>query len=297
MTVDNISGSSSPSHRGVPRRGPGLPGAVLMTAAAWLQLLALLVSARLGTRLLGPYLAGVFGDDEKAPGDRVFLPVERLIYRLCGIDPEREQRWSVYALSLLAFSFVSVLVALRCSSGCRAPAASTPTTSAAVPAPLSFNTAVSFVTNTNWQNYAGESTMSHLTQMAGLAVQNFVSAAVGLAVAVALIRGLARRRSAHDRQLLGRPRPRHRPHPAAARVRRSPSCSSARASIQNLHGITDGHHGRGRDAGDPRRAGRQPGGDQGARHQRRRLLQRQLGAPVREPERLHQLPRDLRCSC
>ena len=74
-----------------------------------------------------------------------------------------------------------------------------------MPPALAFNTAASFVTNTNWQNYAGESTMSHLTQMAGLTVQNFVSAAVGIAVAVALMRGLARRRSDDDRQLLGRP--------------------------------------------------------------------------------------------
>ncbi len=115
----------------------------------------------------------------KAPGDRVFCPVERLIYRICRVDPEREQRWTVYALSLLAFSVVSFLVSCTCCSGCRASCRSTPRTSAAVPPALSFNTAVSFMTNTNWQTYAGESTMSHLTQMVGLAVQNFVSAAVG----------------------------------------------------------------------------------------------------------------------
>ena len=89
-----------------------------------------------------------------------------------------------------------------------------PTDVGAVPEALSFNTAVSFVTNTNWQNYAGENTMSYLTQMAGLAVQNFVSAAVGLCVAVALIRGLARRRVGHHRQLLGRPRARRGADPA-----------------------------------------------------------------------------------
>ncbi len=124
----------------------------------------------------------------------MFLPVERFIYRLCGIDDSREQRWSVYALSLLAFSLVSVLV-LYALQRFQGALPLNPNGMKGVPAPLSFNTSVSFLTNTNWQNYAGESTMSYLTQMAGLAVQNFVSAAVGLAVAVALIRGLIRRRS------------------------------------------------------------------------------------------------------
>ena len=163
-----------------------------MTAAGWLQLAALVGMIALGTRLLGPYLARVFGGGS-APGDRVFLPVERFIYRLCGVDPEREQRWNVYAYSLLAFSAVSVLF-LYLLQRVQEWLPLNPTDAVSVPAPLAFNTAVSFVTNTNWQNYGGELTMSHLTQMAGLAVQNFVSAAVGLAVAVALIRGLARRR-------------------------------------------------------------------------------------------------------
>jgi K+-transporting ATPase ATPase A chain len=116
------------------------------------------------------------------------------VYRLCGIDERREQRWSTYALSLLAFSFVSVvfLYALQRLQG-HLPL--NPNHLAGVGPSTSFNTSVSFLTNTNWQNYAGESTMSYLTQMMGLAVQNFVSAAVGLSVAVALIRGLTRRRS------------------------------------------------------------------------------------------------------
>ena len=92
---------------------------------------------------------------------------------------------------------------------------------AAVPPELAFNTAVSFVTNTNWQNYGGETTMSHLTQMAGLTVQNFVSAATGIAVAVAVIRGFARVSARNDRQLLGRPHPDHALRAAA----RSASCS------------------------------------------------------------------------
>jgi K+-transporting ATPase ATPase A chain len=166
-----------------------------MAGAAWLQLLALVACIAVSTRVLGPYLAGVFGDDEKTYGDRLFLKVERPLYRLCGVDPSREQRWSTYAYSLLAFSAVSVLVVYAIQR-LQGSLPFNPTAVGGVPEALSFNTAVSFVTNTNWQNYAGESTMSYFTQMAGLAVQNFVSAAVGLTVAVALIRGLARRRAA-----------------------------------------------------------------------------------------------------
>jgi K+-transporting ATPase ATPase A chain len=166
-----------------------------MTAAAWVQM-GVLVAIVVGlTPVLGTYMAKVFGENGKAPGDRVFLPVERGIYRVAGVDPQSEQRWSVYARSLLAFSAVSVL-GLYLLQRVQGGLPLNPTEVGAVPEALSFNTSVSFVTNTNWQNYAPESTVSHLTQMAGLAVQNFVSAAVGLAVAVALIRGLVRRRSA-----------------------------------------------------------------------------------------------------
>ncbi|HEY6605815.1 MAG TPA: potassium-transporting ATPase subunit KdpA [Gaiellaceae bacterium] len=164
-----------------------------MSWQGWLQLGAIVAVVGVTTRLLGPYVARVFGDGP-APGDRVFLPVERLIYRVAGIDPAREQRWNVYAVSLLAFSAFSVL-GLYLLQRIQGVLPLNPTDVSAVPPALGFNTAVSFVTNTNWQNYGGESTMSHLTQMAGLAVQNFVSAAVGIAVAVALIRGFVRRRS------------------------------------------------------------------------------------------------------
>ena len=165
-----------------------------MGGPEWLQLIALIAIIAVGTRVLGPYLAGVFGDDQRSYGDRLFSKVERPIFRLCGIDERREQRWTTYAQSLLAFSAVSVL-AVYGLQRLQGHLPFNPTHAAAVPAALSWNTAVSFVTNTNWQNYAGENAMSYLTQMAGLAVQNFASAAVGLAVAVALVRGLARRRS------------------------------------------------------------------------------------------------------
>lgn len=166
-----------------------------MSAEAWIQLAVLVALVVAATPVLGGYMAKVFGEERKAPGDRVFRPVERGIYRLTGVDPGREQRWPVYAGSLLAFSFVSLLV-LYVLQRVQGSLPLNPTGVEAVPEALAFNTSTSFVANTNWQNYAGESTVSHLTQMLGLAVQNFVSAAVGIAVAIALVRGLARRRSA-----------------------------------------------------------------------------------------------------
>ena len=164
-----------------------------MSSAAWLQLIALLVLLAISTPLLGSYMAKVYGGG-KAPGDRVFRPLERLIYRVCGVDESREQRWTTYAFSLLAFSFASVVV-LYAQLRLQGHLPFNPDHQKDVSSILSFNTAVSFLTNTNWQNYAGESTMSHLSQMAGLAVHNFVSAAAGAAVAVALIRALVRKRT------------------------------------------------------------------------------------------------------
>jgi K+-transporting ATPase ATPase A chain len=159
----------------------------------WLQVAVLVGLVLLSTLLLGPYLARVI-DGGSALGDRFFSPIERTIYRVAGVDPAREQPWSVYAVSLLAFSAISIL-GLYLLQRVQGLLPLNPTDVDGVPSALAFNTAASFVTNTNWQNYGGESTMSHLTQMAGLTVQNFVSAAVGIAVAVALIRGLTRRRS------------------------------------------------------------------------------------------------------
>ncbi len=156
------------------------------TAAGWLQF-ALLVAALAACYVpLGNYIARIFTAKNH-------WRVERGIYKLCGIDPEADMRWSVYARSMLAFSLVSVLFLyliertqhwLFLSVGM-----------ANVNPVTAWNTAASFTTNTNWQNYSGESTMSYLTQMSGLAVQNFASAAVGLAVAIAMIRGFTRSRT------------------------------------------------------------------------------------------------------
>ncbi len=164
-----------------------------MSGATWAQFIALVVALVVLAPPLGRYMARVYGDG-KAPGDRLYLPVERFIYRLCGVDEKREQRWAVYAYSLLGFSLVSFL-ALYLLQRVQGSLPFNPSGMSGVAPHLSFNTAVSFMTNTNWQSYAGESTMSHLTQMTGLAVQNFVSAAAGMAVMAAFIRGIARRRA------------------------------------------------------------------------------------------------------
>ncbi len=167
-----------------------------MSAANFFQLLALLAVLAMTVGPLGRYIAKVYGSepDGRAPGDRVFLPVERGAYRLLRIDPEREQAWAPYALSLIAFSLVSCVV-LYGIQRMQASLPFNPTNVGAVSPHLSFDTAVSFVTNTNWQSYGGEDTMSHLTQIGGLMVQHFASAAVGMAVVVALIRGIARSRT------------------------------------------------------------------------------------------------------
>ena len=165
-----------------------------MRASDWLLLVVLVALIAVATPLLGGYLARVYAGG-RGPGDRVFSPLERLIYRVVGVDPHQEQRWTIYARSVLAFSAVSV-IALYLLQRVQGSLPGNPTGVGAVSPAIAFNTAVSFVTNTNWQSYGGESTMSHLTQMVGLAVQNFVSAAVGIAVAIALVRGLVRRRAA-----------------------------------------------------------------------------------------------------
>ena len=158
---------------------------------------------------------------------------------------------------------------------------------------ISMNTTASFVSNTNWQYYGGETTMSYLSQMAGLAVQNFVSAALGMAVLAAFIRGFARRSRDDARQLLGRPLPLARLHPAAAAVVVAVVLDLA-GRRPDLRRRRDGDDARGRRAADRARAGGLAGRDQAARDERRRLLQLELGRPVREPERVHELPRDAR---
>ena len=158
--------------------------------------LILVVLLAVTVPLLGRYMAAVYGasKDGTAPGDRLFHPIERFIYRVCGVDHKREQRWNVYALSLVAFSLVSLLM-LYGLQRLQGSLPFNPTGRTGVTPWGAWNVAVSFVTNTNWQWYSGEVTMSHLTQMVGLTVQNFVSAAAGMAIVVGLIRGITRTRT------------------------------------------------------------------------------------------------------
>ena len=264
-----------------------------MTTAGWIQLLVFLglifVVHAAARRLHGEGL----GAAARRPATASSRPIERghlprsagSIPRASSAGPSTRSRCSPSARS-------------RCCSSTafqrlQSHLPFNPDHLAAVHPDLAWNTAVSFVTNTNWQSYGGESTMSHLTQMAGLAVQNFVSAAAGLAVMVALIRGLTAPQGPHDRQLLGRPHP----HDAAA------SCVplafvvaivlASQGVIQNFHASTHVTTVAGGDADDPGWPGREPDRDQAARHERRRLLQHELGAPVREPERLHEHDRDV----
>jgi K+-transporting ATPase ATPase A chain len=160
-----------------------------MTASGWEQLVFIVVVTAVAAPLLGRYLAATFRGGP-APGDRVFLPVERRVYRTLGTDPESSWTWRGYALAVLAFGLVSTLL-LYLILRLQGVLPLNPTHAPGMPPLLSFNTAVSFITGTNWQAYEGETAASYLAQMAGLVVAQFTAAAVGLAVALAVIRGIA----------------------------------------------------------------------------------------------------------
>jgi K+-transporting ATPase ATPase A chain len=162
-----------------------------MTANGWLQIGLYLVILIALVKPLGWYMARVY-EGKPCGLDRVLGPLERLIYRLCGRATEAEMDWKAYAVAMLLFNLLGLL-AVYGLQRMQHQLPLNPQNLEAVAPDLSFNTAVSFATNTNWQSYGGESTLSYLTQMLGLAVQNFLSAASGMAVLVALIRGLARR--------------------------------------------------------------------------------------------------------
>jgi K+-transporting ATPase ATPase A chain len=162
-----------------------------MTANGWFQILLYLALILAVTKPLGVFMARVF-NRERTFMDPVLRPLERLLYRLTAVEEEREMPWTEYAYSMLLFSLVSMLV-LYFVQRFQGHLPFNPQKLAAVAPDLAFNTAASFTTNTNWQNYAGETTMSYFTQMTGLAYHNFVSAAVGIVLAIAFIRGIARR--------------------------------------------------------------------------------------------------------
>jgi K+-transporting ATPase ATPase A chain len=162
-----------------------------MTLNGWLQILFFLLAVFVVTPPLGSVMARVF-TRQRTWLDPVMRPVERLVYRLTGVNETHEMRWTEYAVAILMFSVVSMLV-LYLLQRLQGLLPFNPQGFGGVAPDLAFNTASSFTTNTNWQAYGGESTMSYLTQMAGLAYHNFVSAAVGMAVAIAFIRGIAQK--------------------------------------------------------------------------------------------------------
>src|ERR1700758_4429242 len=162
-----------------------------MTIYGWVQIALFSVIVILITRPLGGYMTRVFA------GERTFLspvlrPIERAVYWCCGVDEKEEQHWLTYAVAVLLFSVAGFLT-LYALQRLQWYLPFNPQGQAGVAPDLAFNTSVSFVTNTNWQAYGGETTMGYLVQMAGLTVHNFVSAATGIALALALIRGFVRR--------------------------------------------------------------------------------------------------------
>jgi K+-transporting ATPase ATPase A chain len=165
-----------------------------MTANGWVQFVAFLAVLLLLMRPLGLYIARVV-EGEKTFLDPLLRPIERLLYRLCGIQADQEMSWQQYSVAMLIVSFVSLLLTYVIERA-QSVLPWNPQHLGGVPPALAFNTAVSFTTNTNWQSYTPETTMSYFTQMVGLAYHNFLSAAIGIAVAVALVRGIARKQSA-----------------------------------------------------------------------------------------------------
>src|SRR5579864_2007729 len=164
-----------------------------MKVNGWIQISIFLALIFAVTKPLGVFMARVF-NRERTFLDPVARPTERLLYRMTGVDENHEMRWTEYAVAMLMFSGVSMLL-LYLFQRVQQWLPWNPQKFGAVAQDLAFNTAASFTTNTNWQNYGGESTMSYLTQMAGLAYHNFASAAVGIALAIAVIRGIARKES------------------------------------------------------------------------------------------------------
>jgi K+-transporting ATPase ATPase A chain len=162
-----------------------------MSANGWFQIGVFVAVLLALTKPMGVYMAHVFSG-EKTFMDPALRPVERVIYRLTGVDETHEMRWTEYAVSMLLLSVVSMIV-LYAILRLQQWLPWNPERLGAVAPDLAFNTAVSFTTNTNWQAYSGETTMSYFTQMAGLAYHNFLSAATGIALAIAVIRGIARR--------------------------------------------------------------------------------------------------------
>src|SRR6476619_4936009 len=169
-----------------------------MNSSGWIQLILYVAILLAITKPLGLYLCKVLDVDGKTFLDPVFKPLERMTYKLIGVDPKKEHDWKQYTIAMLLFSLVGMLFAyaiLRLQAVLPFQSLFNPQKLGAVSEHLSFNTAASFTTNTNWQSYGGEATMSYFSQMVALVIHNFTSAAVGIGIAAALVRGIARHTS------------------------------------------------------------------------------------------------------
>src|SRR6516165_8408404 len=162
-----------------------------MTFNGWLQIAIFAVLVILITKPFGGYMTRVF-NGERTPLHLVFRPIEVGIYKLCGVREDEEQHWISYTVAMLAFSFAGFVI-MYAIQRLQNVLPFNPAEQSAVSPDLAFNTSVSFLTNTNWQSYVPETTMSYLTQMAGLAWHNFTSAAVGIGIALVIARALTRR--------------------------------------------------------------------------------------------------------
>ena len=198
-----------------------------MNVSSWLQIGLFLAVLVLLVKPLGWYMARVYEGKPCGLGRAVGW-LERLIYRVCRHRPGRRNDVDRLRQGHARVQPAGDSGRLRPATGCRTFLPLNPQHMTAVPPDLAMNTAVSFATNTNWQNYGGETTLSYLTQMLGLTVQNFLSAATGMAILVAMIRGFVRRQLADDRQLLVRPGAEHAVYPDAAVDRGGPGAGFAR---------------------------------------------------------------------
>ena len=265
-----------------------------MTLVGWLQIALLFGLALVTIKPLGLYMARLF------EGERTFLspvlrPVERSLYAIAGVRPDREQGWLAYVLSMLAFNLAGFLI-LYALLRLQGVLPFNPQGFGAVAPDLAFNTAVSFVTNTNWQAYGGETTMSHFSQMAGLTVQNFLSGRLRHGHGHRLHPRLCPWLCNHAREFLGRHDPRHALRAPAPRRKRGP-CLHRHGPAADARRLRRRHHARRRAADAGNGAHRQPGSDQAARHQWRGFPERQCRASLRKPEclgKLREYPVDAR---
>ena len=257
-----------------------------MTGKNALEILVYLAIIVALTPILGSYMKRVFAG-ERTWLDPVLRPVERGIYKVCGVDASRDQTWVDWTVTMLIVNAAS-LVVLYAMQRLQQFLPLNPNGFGAVSPDSSWNTAVSFTTNTNWQGYSGESTMSHFTQMAGLALHNFLSAATGIAIAIAIIRGIAREKAKgignfwYDctRAILWVLLPFSFLAALFFVSRGVVQNFRPDVTVKTVEGVAA------EDRAGPRRL---PGGHQGARDQRRRLLQRQLRASLRKPDARNEL--------